>query len=486
MAEENLRGKALRGAGWSFVDNIANKGVSFIVGLVLARLLTPQEYGLIGIILLFIAVFNTIVDSGFSNALIRKNDVKEIDYNTIFIANMVVSAALFAICYLSSPYIASFFNEPQLTPLTRVMGIIVIINAFAIIQRTILTKNIDFKIQTKISFLASISSGIIGIGMALAGMGVWSLVAQQISRQLLNTIFLWLWNNWRPKLQFSIESFKELFSFGWKLLVSGLLNTIWNEIYQVIIGKYYTAAALGQYTRGKQFGDIFSSNLTNVVQRVTFPVLSSIQNEKESLKNGYRKIIKVTMFVAFVCMLMLAAISRPMIEVLIGSQWSEAAKMLPIISFNMTLYPLHAINLNMLQVQGRSDLFLRLEIIKKCIAIIPLCLGIFVGIYWMLWGSVCIGLFAYYINSYYSGKFLNYSSLSQLKDILPSFTISSTAAVVVYAISYIPLSSFIILPLQLIVGLIVFIALNDFFKIEEYKEIKRIVQSAITKVRNGK
>ena len=316
---ENLRGKTLRGAGWSFVDNIANQGVSFFVGLVLARLLTPQEYGLIGIILLFIAVFNTIVDSGFTNALIRKKDVKDVDYNTIFIVNMVLSLLLFALCYFSAPYIASFFNEPQLTPLTRVMGVIVVVNAFAIIQRTILVKKIDFKTQTKVSFISSVASGLLGIGMALAGMGVWSLVGQQISRQLLNSLLLWLWGSWRPRLQFSLDSFKEQFSFGWKLLVSSLIDTVWREIFQVIIGKYYAAAALGQYTRAKQFGDIFSSNLTNVVQRVTYPVLSSVQDDKEKLKQGYRKIIKVTMFVAFVCMLMLAAISRPMIEVQAGS-----------------------------------------------------------------------------------------------------------------------------------------------------------------------
>lgn len=478
---ENLRGKTLRGAGWSFVDNIANQGVSFFVGLVLARLLTPQEYGLIGIILLFIAVFNTIVDSGFTNALIRKKDVKDVDYNTIFIVNMVLSLLLFALCYFSAPYIASFFNEPQLTPLTRVMGVIVVVNAFAIIQRTILVKKIDFKTQTKVSFISSVASGLLGIGMALAGMGVWSLVGQQISRQLLNSLLLWLWGSWRPRLQFSLDSFKEQFSFGWKLLVSSLIDTVWREIFQVIIGKYYAAAALGQYTRAKQFGDIFSSNLTNVVQRVTYPVLSSVQDDKEKLKQGYRKIIKVTMFVAFVCMLMLAAISRPMIEVLIGNQWAEAAKMLSILCFNMMLYPLHAINLNMLQVQGRSDLFLRLEIIKKCIAIIPLCVGIFIGIYWMFSLAVVTGFISFLINSYYSGKYLNYSSYLQLKDISASFILSFFVAAVVYLISYLPLSSYILLPVQLIVGLVLLIVLNEIFMLDEYKIIREIIISRCNK-----
>lgn len=483
---ENLRGKTLRSAGWSFVDNIANQGITFLVGLVLARLLTPTEYGLIGIILIFIAVFNSIVDSGFSSALIRKKDVKEIDYNTIFIVNMVLSLFLSGVCYFIAPAIASFFNEPQLQPLTRVMGIVVIINAFAIIQRTILVKKVDFKTQTKVSLIASIISGIVGIGMALSGMGVWSLVGQQISRQFLNTLLLWIWNKWRPRLQFSYESFKELFGFGWKLLASTLIDTVWREIYQVVIGKCYTPTALGQYTRAYQFSSIFSSNLTTVIQRVSYPVLSSIQDDKERLKAGYRKVIKVTMYATFICMLMLAAISRPMIEVLIGNNWNEATKMLPILCISMSLYPLHAINLNMLQVEGRSDLFLKLEIIKKIVAVIPLCLGIFVGIYWMLWGSVIGGFFAYYLNSYYSGKFLNYSTISQIKDISSSFLLATISASIVYALTYIPISSYIILPIQLVVGICIIIALSELFKLEEYKEVKKIIQSSITKLRNGK
>lgn len=483
---ENLRGKTLRGVGWSFIDNMANQGITFLVGLILARLLTPQEYGLIGIILIFIAIFNAIVNSGFSNALIRKKDAKDIDYNTIFIVNMVLSTFMFGICYLCAPAIATFFNEPELTPLTRVMGSIVIINAFAIIQRTILVKNIDFKTQTKVSFTSSIISGIVGISMAFYGMGVWSLVGQQLSRQFLNSSLLWIWNKWRPRLEFSTQSFKELWGFGSKLLASSLIDTIWNDIYQIVIGKFYTAGALGQFTRAKQFSIIFSSNLTAIIQRVSYPVLSSIQDDRERLLSGYRKIIKITMYATFICMFMLAAISRPMIEVLIGTQWGEAAKMLPILCFSMSLYPLHAINLNMLQVQGRSDLFLRLEIIKKCIAVVPLCLGIFIGIYWMLWGSLLGGLFAFYINSYYSGKYLNYSSNAQIMDILPSLLLSAICASAVYVITYIPVNIYAILLLQLIAGFVSVITLSELFKLEEYKEIKKIVQSAITKVRNGK
>lgn len=482
MAEGSLKDKTVKGASWSFIDNIAGQGITFLVGLVLARLLTPEEYGLIGIITIFIAVFNSIVDSGFSNALIRKNDAKDIDYNTVFISNLVVSFILFGVLFLCAPAISRFFNQPQLIPLLRVMGSIVIINAFAIIQRTIFVKNVDFKTQTKVSLVSSITSGVVGIGMAVSGCGVWSLVGQQISRQFLNTALLWFYSQWYPKLQFSFQSFKELFSFGWKLLVSGLIDTVWREIYQVVIGKCYTPATLGQYTRAQQFASICSSNLTTVVQRVSYPVLSSVQDDKVRLKSGYKRIIKVTMLLTFTLMLGLAAVAKPMILALIGEQWLPCVPFLQIICLQMMLYPLHSLNLNMLQVQGRSDLFLRLEIIKKIIAIGPLLLGIFVDIYWMLGSSVLTGLISYYLNAYYSGPFLNYSIKEQIKDILPSFGVAVTMAIPVFAMSFIPMTPFVLLPLQILVGAAITIAICEAMKLPEYLELKGIAMPIINKI----
>lgn len=482
MAEESLRGKTVKGVGWSFIDSFAGQGITFLVGLVLARLLTPEEYGLIGIITIFIAVFNSIVDSGFSNALIRKTDAKDIDYNTVFITNMVVSIVLFLALFFSAPLIANFFNQPLLKSLSQVMASIVVINAFAIIQRTLLVKRIDFKTQTKVSLISSITSGVIGIVMAFCGCGVWSLVGQQLSRQLLNTLFLWVYSHWTPRLEFSWCSFKELFGFGWKLLVSSLIDTAWREVYQVVIGKCYSPSTLGQYTRGQQFGSIFSSNLNSIVQRVSYPVLSAIQDDKERLKQAYRRVIKVTMLVTFLLMLGLAAVSKPMILFLIGDQWMMATKLLPIICFQMMLYPLHALNLNMLQVQGRSDLFLKLEIIKKCVAVIPILLGIFIDIYWMLWGSVCTGVFAYYLNSYYSGKYLDYPMLEQVKDIFPSFSVAAIMAIITYSVSFLSLSPFLLLFFQLVVGSVVAILLCELLKLEEYKEVKGLVLNAFHKI----
>lgn len=482
---ESLKQKTVKGVGWSFADNIANQGITFLVGLVLARLITPEEYGLIGIILIFVAVFDSIVNCGFSNALIRKNDADDMDYNTVFFVNMVLSIVLFIAFFFSAGLIADFFSQPLLEPLTQVMGSIIIIHAFAIIQRTILIKRIDFKTQTKASVISSVTSGIIGIAMAFYGYGVWSLVGQQLSRALLNTIFLWIYSHWWPKLQFSWNSFRELFDFGWKLLVSSLIDTVWREIYQVVIGKCYAPATLGQYTRAHQFGSIFSSNLAAVIQRVSYPVLSNLQDDKQRMKEGYRRVIKVTMLVTFVLMLGLAAISKPMIQVLVGDQWLVAADFLPIICLQMMLYPLHSLNLNMLQVQGRSDLFLKLEIIKKCVAVIPITLGIFIGIYWMIWGSVFTGIFAYYLNSYYSGKFLDYNIWTQIKDILPSFGIAVIMSIATYSISLLSLSPFIILPIQIVAGAGITIALCEHFKQPEYLELRSMTLSVLHKVKKN-
>lgn len=345
-----------------------------------------------------------------------------------------------------------------------------------------MVKKVDFKTQTKVSLISSISSGFIGIGMAVSDLGVWSLVGQQISRQFLNSAFLWIFSQWYPKIQFSFKSFKELFSFGWKLLVSGLIDTVWREIYQVVIGKCYTPVALGQYTRAQQFASICSSNLTSVVQRVSFPVLSSVQDDKERLKNGYKRIIKVTMLLTFVLMLGLAAVAKPLVLALIGEQWLPCVSYLQIICLQMMLYPLHSLNLNMLQVQGRSDLFLKLEIIKKIIAIGPLLLGIFVNIYWMLGGSVVTGFIAYYLNAYYSGPFLNYSIKEQVKDILPSFGVAIAMAVPVLAMSFIPMNPFILLLSQIVIGTIITIGICEATKLPEYLEIKGIAMPVINKV----
>ena len=482
MPEQSLREKTITGVGWSAADAFLGQGVSFIVGIILARLLSPEEYGLIGIVTIFTTIMLGVVDSGFSNALIRKNNVTNDDYNTLFTLNLVFSVALFALLFACAPWIAHFFERPQLVELLRVMGLLLILQALSIVQNTILSRKIDFKTKTKASVISAILSGIIGISMAYMGFGVWSLVAQQLSRQLIYTVCLWFYNRWWPRIRISIESCKYMWGFGWKILVSGLLNNIWNEIYQVIVGKCYSPATLGQYTRAQQYASIFSSNLTVIVQRVSYPVLSQVQDNRERMVSAYRRIIKTTMFVTATIMIFMGAVSEPLIYCLIGPQWHQAATFLPLICVSLSLYPLHAINLNMLEVQGRTDIFLYLEIIKKIIAVGPICLGIFIGIYWMLVGTIITGIIAFFLNSFYTGKSLGYSSWMQLKDVLPSYGIAMTVAIAVYFLKYLPLSNWVLLPIQIIVGAIVFIVICKITDMEEYMEVKNIAKDYLRKI----
>ena len=483
MSQQSLKDKTIKGTMWSAIDNVAQFGVGFIVSIVLARLLSPDDYGLIGIITIFTTVCTAIINGGFSSALIRTQKPTDEDYNTAFICNLLMSILLYAIVFLCSPLIADFFNRQELVALTRVSSFTMIIGALAMVQQTRLTKRIDFKTQTKITLIASILSGIVGIALALMDFGVWALVVQGIVVQTLRTVLLWFFNHWVPSIRFSKESFNRLFGFGWKMMASGILDSLWTQLYQVIVGKFYSPATLGQYTRANQFASLFSSNLTSVIQRVTFPVLSDIQDEKDRMIAAYRKIIKTTMFLTFALMFALGAVSEPLLYCLIGPKWHEAATYLPLICLVGSLYPLHAINLNMLQVQGRSDLFLGLEILKKIIGIAPLMIGALIGIFPMLYTSVFTSIICYFLNSYFPGKLLGYTSWMQIKDVAPSFVISMIMAIVVYFLKDLPISNWFILPIQIAVGLIVFILLCKVGNIDEYKEILNMTNPILNKIK---
>lgn len=475
MNKQSLSNKTIKGVGWNSVDRIANYGIGFIIGIVLARLLSPEEYGLIGIIGIFTAIFNIILDSGLSTALIRKKGVTDEDYCTVFWTNLFLSFSLTATLYFCAPLIGVFFKRPELVPYIHVMAFILIINALSLTQQARLTKRIDFKTQTKISLIAHTLSGLIGIVMAYMGFGVWALVAQQMSSRLFTTILLWIYNKWWPQLTFSFNSFKELFGYSWKLLVAGIINTGFNQVYQAVIGKVYSPQTLGQYTRANQYGHLVSASIGDVVMKVSLPVLSEIQNEEERLLRAYRTIIKTTMLVSSVLLIGMAACAKPLIFVLIGEKWLPCVPMMQILSLSLMIYPLHQININMLVVQGRSDIQLILQIVKCVLAIGPILLGIYLGIYWMLVGSVVTGWMALLLNSYYSGKKFNYTWWMQLKDIFPSFLVATIMAIPVFCLTYLPFSDYVILPIQIVVGALVTIALCEWLKRDEYLQLKKIV-----------
>lgn len=477
----SLKGKTIHGVIWSLIDNVSSSGVIFFVGIILARLLTPEEYGVMAMVSIFIAISNSIIDSGFSSALIRKVKVKPIEYNTVFYFNLLISLLLYICLFFISPFIALFFREPILCEVMRVIGLILIINALSIIPYTIFVREINFKTQTIISLIASVGSGVIGVWMAFSGQGVWSLVGQQLGRQCLNTLFLWFFCHWKPTVSFSMTAFKEMFGFGSKLLLSGLLDTIYKDIYYIVIGRCFSSSILGQYTRAKQFSMVFSTNLTTVVQRVSFPVLSSIQDDSIRLREAYRKVIKSTMLVSFACMLGLAAIAKPLLILLISDKWLPAVYFLQIVCFSNMLYPLHAINLNILKVKGRSDVFLKLEVIKKVLAIFPILVGVYLGIEMMLWGSVIISVTSYFLNAYYSASLINYSVYEQLKDIFPSFIVSLGVGFLMWSISLLSISYYLMLIIQLSTGFILAYLIYNWLRLDEFLEIKSIANNYVKK-----
>ena len=486
MARQSLKDKTVKGTFWSAADAFLGHGVLLLVGIVLARLLSPEEYGLIGIVTIFTTLMHGIMDSGFSSALIRKQDTKDEDYNTLFFFNLAVSLILYALLYAGAPWIAWFFERPPLLQLVRAMGLILILQSLCIVHETILKRKIDFKTRTKASFTSAVISGSVGIGMALTGCGVWSLAGQQISRQLVYSVCLWIFNRWWPKLKVSMESLRYMWWFGWKLLLSGLINNLWAELKKVVVSKYYSPAMLGQYSKAGEFTKIFSANFTSIVQRVTYPALAKVQDDKERMVGAYRRIIKTTMFVTVNCMFFLGAVSEPFFYCLIGPKWHTAATFLPFICIARSIYPLQAINLNMLKVQGRTDVFLYLEIAKKTILLIPLFIGAFIGIYWMLAASIGTSIIAFFLNSYYSGKSLGYTSWMQLKDVAPTYGVATVVALAVYFLKFLPISNWIILPIQIVVAAVVFFLVCETIKTSEYVEVKGIAKDSIAKIVNRK
>ncbi len=483
MSDSSLRTKTVRGVGWSFTDAVAKYGISFIVSIILARLLGPDTYGLIGIIMIFTSFFCVLVDGGLTNAIIRKQDAKDVDYCTVFWTNLCLSFTLSLTFFFCADFISEFFKRPELVALTKAMSCIVVIDALCIVQRTRLTKNLDFKTQTFVTIISSSISGLVGIGMAVSGLGVWSLVGQQISSQFLNMVFLWRANRWLPKMIFSWQSFKEMWSFGWKLMISGIFNTVSNNIYGIVIGRKFSPAILGQYTRAESFAGMFSRNITNIVSRVSFPALSNIQDEPERFKSANREIVRTTMFPTFILMLGLAAVAKPLILILLGDKWAESAIFLQILCLYLMLNPLHALNLNAIQVMGRSDLSLYLNIIKTTLSAIPILLGIFFNIYMMLFGSMVLGYFSLYLNTIYSKKLFNYSLYEQIKDITPSLGIAFAITAPIYLISYLSISAYLLLPIQVITGATIAYFIYEKIQLSEYKEIKNIIFGFIQRIK---
>ena len=466
---ESLKNKTVKGIVWSSIERLSVQGVQFLVMLVIARILDPKDFGLVGMLAIFLAVAQSLIDSGFSQALIRKQNRTETDNSTVFYFNIFISVVLYAIFYLIAPWVSWFFNEPQLTSLMRVLCVIIIINSFAVVQRAVYTASIDFKTQAKASLIAAVISGGIGITLALSGFGVWTLVVQQLLNAGVNTLMLWAFSKWRPHLAYSWRSFKELFAFGSKLMISGLIDTLYNNLYQIVVGKVFLATSLGHFTQAKTITQLPSSNITNILQRVTYPVLCTLQEDDDMLRKNYRKLLQLSAFIVFPLMCLLAGVAYPLVEVLLGKKWLFTATLIIPLCFNLMFYPIAAINLNLLQVKGRSDLFLKLEIIKKIIGVTVLIASIPYGLVFMTYARIASGLLGLYLNTYYTKKLINVGFYLQMKDISGSLFLSLSMFLVVCFMNVLISNVWGQLVVGIITGLFFYMSISFLFKMPELK-----------------
>lgn len=469
---DDLKQKTLRAISWSFVESIAARGVQFVIGIVLARLLFPEQFGLIGMLMIFIAVSQSFLDSGFCAALIQKREITQTDLCSVFYFNILVGFAAAGLLSLAAPWIAAFYKQPVLTPLTRALSLTIVINSFCLIQNALLNRQINFKTQTKVSLIAGVLSGIIGIILAVRGFGVWSLVIQQISSTFVTTACLWLYSSWRPILVFSFNSLREMFGFGSSMLFSGLLNQIFDNIYLVVIGRLFSAADLGFFTRAKNMNDLPTQTLSGMVGRVTFPVFATIQDDPARLKRGLKKSLTMLVLVNFPMMIGLAIIASPLVLVLLTEKWAPSVPYLQLLCMAGLLYPLQLMNLNVLQAMGRSDLFLRLEIIKKSLIVVNIVFTWRWGISAMIYGMIVISIISYYLNSYYNNILISYPIKEQMLDLFPYFIMASLMGFAVYAAGLPQFAHhWSLLLVQITTGMVVYVLLCRVFRLQAFMEI---------------
>ena len=461
---------------WSSIDRFTTQGISFVFSMLIARMLLPSDYGVIGMLAVFMAVANCFVDSGFGAALVRKNDRTETDFCTVFYFNIVVACICYALLFLASPYIARFYNLPLLESVTKVWGLNLIISSFAGIQNAQLTIAIDFKSRAKISVITTLFTGVVGLWLAYRGYGVWALVFQTLSSNILRTILLWAIVRWMPKLIFSWKSFKELFSFGSKLLASSLLDTVFNNIYPIVIGKFFSASSLGVYSRADSLAQFPSSNITGVLQSVTFPVLSTIQDDEARLSNAYTRFLRLSAFVVFPLMVGLAAVSDPFIRLVLTDKWEATIPFLQIICFSLMWYPIHAINLNLLQVKGRSDYFLKLEVIKKILGVAILCVTIPLGLTAMCYGRVFSSVVCLGINTYYTKKIIGYGFTQQMRDLMPILIHTLLMGAIVFAVVHLLPTLWLQLIVGTLAGVVYYLAGAYLMKFDELNELIRLLK----------
>lgn len=472
-----LKQKTQSAVKWSAILTFGNQFVGFLISVVLARLLIPADYGLVGTISIFIEISGIFVTGGLSMAIIRKIDRTQTDLSTVFYYNTVVSALIYILLYVSAPFIASYFNNPPLLAITRVSGLTLIVGALGAVHGSLLHANMEFKKQVFFSVPIFIICGTTGICLAYMGYGVWALVLQGLLSSLLTTVALWYFVSWKPSMIFSWESFHSTFGFGFKLMISSLLDTSYKNAYQFVIAKQFSAVDLGYYTRANTMARLPMSSLYSIISRVTYPLMSKIQDDNEQLKHVFRRILRTMVYIIFPCMLLLVLTAKPLVAVLLTEKWLPCVPFLQILSLALALTPVNALNLNLLQAKGRSDLFLRLEVWKKILGVLILIITIPFGIFYMCCGLLFLSILELGINSYYTRRLIHYGIKNQIRDILPVISISTAASLCALPFFYIFTSFLPILIFSSCIYLAVFLILSFMFRFQEIRDLKNMAFS---------
>jgi O-antigen/teichoic acid export membrane protein len=429
---KSLKDKSLSAFLWVLIDKLGGSTANFIITIILARLLMPEDFGLVAMVLVFFEISTTFIESGFGLALIREKNISDEDKSTTLIFNIAVSVICYAVLFVAAPYIAEFFEQPDLIAILRVLGINLIIGSFGIVQQAVLSQRIDFKMQTKTRLIAVVISGICAIALASSGFRVWSLVARLMVMELFRVILLWWCDPWKPILQFSKRSFKKLFGFGSILLAEALIDKVFRHLIQILIGKFYSATTLGFFTQANNFCNMAAGNFLQAIQKVTYPVLAKLQDDRGRLKESYRQIIAMSSFFIVPVMVLMGVLAEPLVVTLAGEKWLPSVAFLQLLCIGGAVWHVNSINLDILLVLGRVDLSLRLEIIKKVITAVAIIIGMQFGIYGMVAGQVVSVFISLFINTWYTDKLLHYPLGAQAKDVATTVGFSALAGAAVF------------------------------------------------------
>lgn len=482
----SLRDKTISGFFWSFLQKVGGKGIQFITIIILARLLTPEDFGLIGMLTIFITVSQNIVQAGFSEALIQKKKTDDEDFSSVFWINLLVSIILYGILFIAAPFIADFYDQPLLTSMTRVLSLIFIISSFSYVQQAKLRKEMKFKTLMFIHIPSIIIAGIVAVTMAFLDYGVWSIIGMQITMSIAYAIQIWIYSKWKPLFSFNKQKARGLFSFGSRLMISSILNTLFKESYTVIIGKFFPVAILGFYTNAEKLVKTPAYTLSGALKNVTFSAFSTIQDDNKRLKSGYKKMIQQMVFIICPIFVLAAVIAPALFSLILTDKWLPAVPYFRILVVFGIFAPLNSYNLDIVNIKGRSDLFLKLNIIKKIIVVIGIACTLPFGIWPLVVFRACSAIINYIINSHFSGKFINYPLKEQLNDIFPIFllTIGVSSLVALVNVQVTGYSNWYSLLLGLGGGLLYWLVAK-FINFPPYKEIENILRPRLKSLGKG-